>query len=248
MKRAYYSSELIHFITKDENTIFGEITSNDQFASDDLQKNTWKKEIDILKRELKDFKEGHLLFEYTIPRIGSRIDNVFLYKGIVFLLEFKVGETTYPKYAMEQVADYALDLSYFHKESHNKLLVPILVATGAERRTIETTKMKDNILEVTCCNEINLGRCITEISLIYSEKGFDYNLWINSLYMPTPTIIEAAKVLYNGHNVKEISRNDSSAKNLTETTKAINEIIEFSKKIIGNLFVLLQEFQEPEKL
>lgn len=85
-----------------------------------------KKEIEILKRELTNCKDGHLLFEYTIPRIGNRIDNVLIYNDIVFLLEFKVGESTYPNYAIEQVTDYALDLSCFHKESHNKLLVPIL--------------------------------------------------------------------------------------------------------------------------
>ncbi|MEG1868141.1 MAG: hypothetical protein RR219_04305, partial [Clostridiales bacterium] len=129
MDRAYYSSQVKDFLHKDNYSIFGEITSNDQFAADDLQKNTWKKEIEILKRELYSFNEGHILFEYTIPRIGNRIDNVLLYNGIVFLLEFKVGEKAYPNYAIEQVTDYALDLSCFHKESHDKLLVPILICT-----------------------------------------------------------------------------------------------------------------------
>jgi hypothetical protein len=129
MNRAYYSSSISNFLDKNEYEIFGEITVNDQFSAEDLQKNTWKKEIEILKRELSDFPKGHILFEYTIPRIGNRIDNVILYKGIVFLLEFKVGESTYPSYAIDQVTDYALDLSCFHKESRNKLLVPILVCT-----------------------------------------------------------------------------------------------------------------------
>lgn len=126
MNRAYYSSSLSDFLAKDDSYIFGEITGNNQFATDDLQKNTWKSEITILKRELSSFKDGWLLFEYTIPRIGNRIDNVFLYKGIIFLLEFKVGEKSYPNYAIEQVTDYALDLSCFHKESQDKLLVPVL--------------------------------------------------------------------------------------------------------------------------
>lgn len=129
MNRAYFSSSINNFLDKKEYEIFGEITVNDQFSAEDLQKNTWKKEIEILKRELSDFPEGHILFEYTIPRIGNRIDNVILYKGIVFLIEFKVGESTYPSYAIDQVTDYALDLSCFHKESRNKLLVPILVCT-----------------------------------------------------------------------------------------------------------------------
>lgn len=230
MKRAYYSGLVKEFLRKNTNEIFGEITSNDQFAADDLQKNTWKREIEILKNELVEFEEGYLLFEYTIPRIGKRIDNVLLYNGIVFLLEFKCGEKRYTNYALEQVTDYALDLSCFHKESHNKLLVPILVCTSAPEKNNIISKMKENILEPLCCNENNVGRYISYVSKQYIVDKFNPYTWINSLYMPTPTIIEAAKALYMGHNVEEISRNDASAKNLDQTTKAINEIIEYSKK------------------
>ncbi|MDV9721187.1 DUF2075 domain-containing protein [Clostridioides difficile] len=229
MKRAYYSSSVNEFIVKDIFTIFGEITCNDQFAADDLQKNTWKKEIGILKRELSTFKDGHLLFEYTIPRIGSRIDNVLIYKGIVFLLEFKVDEDTYPRHAIEQVTDYALDLNCFHKESHDKLLVPILICTKAPQKDQRIRIMKENILETYCCNEFNIGKYIKKICTTYNRSSFNSDTWINSLYMPTPTIIEAAQALYMGHNVEDISRNDASAKNLNQTTKAINKIIDYSK-------------------
>lgn len=170
-----------------------------------------------------------MLFEYTIPRIGNRIDNVLLYKGIVFLLEFKIGEATYPSHAIEQVTDYALDLSCFHKESHGKLLVPILVCTRAPEKHQAIRFLKDNILEAYCCNEFNIGKCISEICCNFIRENFSPDSWINSLYMPTPTIIEAAQALYLGHNVEDISRNDASAKNLNQTTKAINEIIDYSK-------------------
>lgn len=48
--------------------------------------------------------------------------------------------------------------------------------------------------------------------------------------MPTPTIIEAAQALYHGHHVEDISRNDATAKNLNQTTNAINKIIDISKE------------------
>lgn len=230
MKRAYYSSKVKDFLNKSNYEIFGEIISNDQFASEDLQKNTWKKEIEILKRELKNFKTAQLLFEYTIPRIGNRVDNVVLYKGIVFLIEFKVGEKTYNKNAIDQVIDYALDLNCFHKESHDKLLVPILVCTNAEKRKINISFMQEHILDIYCCNENQIGEYIKKVSEKIPKEEFDYKFWENSIYMPTPTIIEAAQALYNGHNVKDISRNDASAKNLNQTTKAINKIIDYSKK------------------
>lgn len=229
VKRSYYSNDIQSFLNQDNYSIFGEITTNDQFSAEDLQKNTWNREIEILKRKLSQFLDGHIIFEYTIPRIGNRIDNIVIYKGIIFLLEFKVGEKKYPSYAIEQVTDYAFDLSCFHKESHNRLLVPILISTKAHSVKQEIRISKDNVLETICCNEYEIAKYITEVSLKFIQDGIIPNDWINSLYMPTPTIIEAAQALYLGHNVEDISRNDASAKNLNQTTKAINKIIDYSK-------------------
>lgn len=229
VKRSYYSNDIQSFLNQENYSIFGEITTNDQFSAEDLQKNTWNREIEILKRELSQLLDGYIIFEYTIPRIGNRIDNIVIYKGIIFLLEFKVGEKKYPSYAIEQVTDYAFDLSCFHKESHNRLLVPILISTKAHSVKQEIRISKDNVLETICCNEYEIAKYITEVSLKFIQDEIIPDDWINSLYMPTPTIIEAAQALYLGHNVEDISRNDASAKNLNQTTKAINKIIDYSK-------------------
>lgn len=129
-----------------------------------IYKKNWQSEIEILKKELSYFKSGHVLFEYTIPRIGKRIDSIFIYRGIIFLLEFKVGERNYPSYAIEQVTDYALDLNSFHKESHDKLLVPILVSTEATEKYQEIKEIRKNVLETYCCNELNIHNYIQEIT------------------------------------------------------------------------------------
>lgn len=229
VKRSYYSNDIQSFLNQDNYSIFGEITTNDQFSAEDLQKNTWNREIEILKRELSQFLDGHIIFEYIIPRIGNRVDNIVIYEGIIFLLEFKVGEKKYPSYAIEQVTDYAFDLSCFHKESHNRLLVPILISTKAHSVKQEIRISKDNVLETICCNEYEIAKYITEVSLKFIQDEIIPDDWINSLYMPTPTIVEAAQALYLGHNVEDISRNDASAKNLNQTTKAINKIIDYSK-------------------
>ena len=230
IQRAYYSDTLTDFLAKSKLEIFGELCSNDQFSAEDVQQNTWKTEIDILKEQLITFKDGHIILEYTIPRIGNRIDGVFIYKGILFLFEFKVGSNIYLNHDIEQVIDYALDLNSFHKESHNKLLVPILICTEASNKDFSISLMKDNILNPLYCNKNNIANCINNVIENFTQSEFSPYDWINSIYMPTPTIIEAAKVLYHGHNVEEISRNDASAINLTRTTKAISDIIDFTKQ------------------
>jgi hypothetical protein len=153
---------------------------------------------------------------------------VFLYKNIVFLLEFKCGDTQYRQSTYDQVYDYALDLRNFQKESHDKLLVPIMISTNAPYYQNMLT-VRDRIIEPIRCNAQNLGTTIDYIAQQYQEPIFDYAVWENSEYLPTPTIIEAAQALYRGHNVHDITRNEAGAENLTLTTDEINRIIEYSK-------------------
>ncbi len=229
MNRYYYADAISDFLDKNRLTIFGELAANHPFATEDLQRNTWLAQIDILKRELAGFPDGNILFEYTIPRIGDRVDNVVLYRGIVFLLEFKVGDHVYSKAAMDQVLDYALDLRCFHKESHNKFIVPVLVASEAPATASQIQFVDYRMLAPLKCNQTNLGSTLADIAAGYGRPPFPAQEWIDSLYMPTPTIIEAAQALYRGHHVEDISRNDASAINLTRTTDAVNRIIDYSK-------------------
>lgn len=230
--RDFYQSSVSSFLKSDNDRILGEINKNNySFETKIQQKNTWIKEIEILKRELKNLidEDSRILFEYVIPRMGKRIDNVILYKNIVFLLEFKCGNNCYYSSDYNQVYDYALDLKNFHKESGDKLIVPILIATEAP--SFNNSIVIDNKVIVPLkCNEFGIGNLITNIVSNFKEESFSYDGWISSEYFPTPTIIEAAQALYTNHSVVDIARNDAGAKNLTLTTNALNEIISFSKQ------------------
>ena len=227
--RYYYAANISDFLKQSTAEILGVIHSNDMSAETTIQQsNTWETEVEILKEQLGVLSEGRLIFEYTIPRKGKRVDNVVLYKNIVFLLEFKCGDSEYHSYAYDQVYDYALDLRNFRKESHDKLLVPMMISTKAQ--AIENkVVIHDRIIEPLKCNADNIGDTILSVAEKYSEAPFDYIQWENSEYLPTPTIIEAAQAMYGGHNVKEITRSDADAENLSVTTDEINKIIEHSK-------------------
>ncbi len=228
---AFYSNSVDAFLKQTESEILGELVAKNPFSLEDLQKNAWIEEIRILKSVFMENNKGHIVFEYTIPRMGKRVDAIYILDGIVFLLEFKVGAKDYSKFAIDQVVDYALDLKNFHKSSHNKLLVPVLISTKAPNNNeFDNGYLKDGILKVVKCNADNLSEAFKLISAKHKEDDFDPLEWINSPYSPTPTIIEAAQALYRKHNVTDISRNDASAVNLSLTTKAINEIIEKSKR------------------
>lgn len=227
--RSYYSATIADFLRQCDREILGIIHANDISAETTIQQsNTWESELQILKDQLRLFSDGRIIFEYTIPRMGKRVDTVVLYKNIVFLLEFKVGDKEYRQSTYDQVYDYALDLRNFQKESHNKLLVPIMISKKAPRYQ-NKLKVRDRIVEPLRCNADNIGAAIQYIGSRFEEPAFDYVQWENSEYLPTPTIVEAAQALYRGHNVHDITRSDAGAENLTVTTDEINRIIDFSK-------------------
>lgn len=229
LPRAFYSDTIINFLTQSNDEILGILALNNPFDLTDLQRNTWREEIRILKSAISEFKDGWIVFEYTIPRMGKRIDTVVILKGIIFLLEFKVGSNSYDRHAINQVVDYALDLKYFHSESAKRLLVPMLVATKGQDMTSNVGLLKDGIYNPVLCNSSNIKAAIDFVLIKERKEFFEPLDWINASYAPTPTIIEAAQALYKGHNVAEISRNDASAINLARTSTAINKIIDYSK-------------------
>lgn len=230
MIRAYYSATLEQFQNDSAGLILGELTRNHQFPLEDLQKNSWIAQIQILKESLKGLTGCYLAFEYAIPRMGKRVDVVLLHQGVVFALEFKVGERRYPNSAIEQSLDYAIDLKNFHEQSHKRAIVPVVIATEAGNCELVIKFYSDRVFHPIKSNKHNFVSHIERISKQINEVE-DLNPvdWIESIYKPTPTIIEAAQALYKGHSVKEISRSDSGAINLGATSDAIAKIIDSSK-------------------
>jgi len=230
MNRAYYSAPVDKFLVDTPDMILGELSRNHQFALEDLQRNSWISQIEILQSGLSGLPVSFIALEYAIPRMGKRVDVVIIYAGRVFVLEFKVGETSYSNFAIEQVLDYSIDLKNFHEQSHSRDIVPIVVATEAPNHILSIEKYPDQIFYPIKANKENFISIIEDISTNSIQRAhIDPIQWIDSIYKPTPTIIEAAQALYKGHNVKEISRSDSGAINLGATSDAISEIIEFSK-------------------
>ena len=130
MQRYYYSESFSRFLTQKSEYILGCMDKANEFDLTLEQRGAWVEEIEIMKSIVSALgAEGQILFEYTIPRLGKRVDVVLLVKGVVFTIEFKVGADQFLVNDKEQVWDYALDLKNFHEESRDRIIVPILVAT-----------------------------------------------------------------------------------------------------------------------
>ena len=231
MLNYYYRDSIELFLKKSAEEIIGKITLSNQFDSNTNQNKSWEHQIHMLKNALEGLN-GTLFFEFSIPRMGKRVDCLVIIENVVFVIEFKIGEKEYLKSNIDQVWDYALDLKNFHKPSHNALLVPILVASDAKRSFIEicTTSHNDNLVLPIKSNKNDLRDVIHNSISFFSDKSIlNGDEYAKGSYSPTPTIIEAAVSLYKNHSVEDIIRNDAEAINLSKTTSSISKIIGYAK-------------------
>ena len=226
MLRAYYGKSITDFIQEDDLNILGTLAKNHGYQTlEKSQQNAWERQITILKSQLAELT-GYIYFEFSIPRMGKRVDNIVILGDKIFLLEFKIGSEQYDKYAIDQVIDYALDLRNFHEGSHYANLIPILIAEKAPilENNFQTAQ---NLDQAILLNAQNLNEFFKPYD---SSSLMDVLAWEQSPYKPTPTIIEAAQALYQNHDVAEITRSDAGAKNLSATANCISNIIEQAKQ------------------
>lgn len=234
IRRWMYGEQLDLFLQRDAASILGMLLEQSSSNVDVAQRFAWKEQIDLLQAvKWPDHFNGiaRIYFEFSVPRLGRRADVVLLIGHVLFILEFKVGESIIHRSALDQVWDYALDFKLFHDSSHDICVLPVAIATEASPQII------------TLVTEVDGDRLARPIGIAPGQlaavvrygldqlvgPAIDAEAWECGRYLPTPTIVEAARALYAGHPVEEISRSDAGAKNLKLTVKAVDRIIEISR-------------------
>jgi len=239
---AFYRAALADFLVHSPDEILGALLRS--YQHNELQKRqtkAWEKEIQVLKVACAELirlapvsTKWLLLLEYPIPRRHKRLDAVVLAADVIFCLEFKTEDKTHSSQPQRQAEDYALDLRDFHEASRDRRIVPVVIvpkAPPAKDSSVEIST--DAVRDVKLANASDLAQ--TVLTAFNSEHRddsvpIDPTAWDSSPYRPVPTIIEAAEVLFAGHNVREIAHSHAGATNLTVTSDRLVEIIQQAQR------------------
>lgn len=234
MSRAYFDAPAPIFASADPMAIFGQLAQALPFDVEQAQRGAWLFEIAHLQAVAAALLDAHIFLEFTIPRMGRRADAVIVAGGLVFVIEYKVGDRDFPRHAIEQVHGYALDLKNFHVTSHDLAIVPLLIATEAPPQQLDFGFWApDKVHNPVSLSRDDLLPTIRRFLATGDAVAIDAERWASGGYRPTPTIIEAAEALYRGHDVAEISRSEAGAENLTLTATAIEAVVEEMKATGG---------------
>jgi hypothetical protein len=229
LRRSLYADDIGDFLARSPQTVLGTLAESTGFEVGIEQRDAWLAQIDLLHTALQGMQgRGRIHFEYAIPRLGKWVDVVLLLDHVVFVIEFKVGETRLNRGDIDQVWDYALDLRNFHETSHDAPICPLLIATAATPAVLAVTSCAQDPL-MTLPLGIGGGQIRQALERVLDflpGAALDPVSWERGRYQPTPTIIEAARALYAGHSVEAISRSGAGNDNLSRTTGVIDQIIE----------------------
>lgn len=273
MTRCLYHATIHEFLQLSPEALLGTFVNNYHGVAMTTTNEAWADEIHIMQETLQPWKDedGQVIFEYDIPRLGKRIDVVLLLRGLIFCLEFKVGEREMLQSNIEQVLDYALDLKNFHLLSQNRTIVPILIPTRFRSSSNEfrPSVYDDSIYNPLVTGANGLQQLIADVLAHAGATAPDPSLgadWIISPYSPTPTIIEAAKRLYENHSVEDITRHEADKVSTDRTIAYILDVIKTSrekgeksicfvtgvpgagKTLVGLDVAVKQSYQNGEKL
>lgn len=234
MNRAYYDADAPAFAAADPAAVFGQLAQRLPFDLVQTQSSAWVFQIKHLQAVAAELPDAHIFLEFAIPRMGRRADAIITVGGLVFVIEYKVGDRDFPRHAIEQVHGYALDLKNFHVTSHDLAIVPLLIASEAPPQQLGFGFWApDKVHDPVRLSAGDLLPTIRRFVAAGDAAALDARAWSEGAYRPTPTIIEAAEALYRGHDVAEISRSEAGEENLTLTAVAIEAVVERMKAMGG---------------
>ena len=164
MKRAYYSNNIQDFLIEPDSSILGELTANhSNIILEELQVNAWRKQITILKEQLRGFG-GQIYFEFAIPRMGKLVDNIVIINNVAFI-----------------------DLKNLHEGSHKIRLIPVLVRTNATSVAEQNSQVVTHETSAKS-NQYDLAETFKQYLKDYRES-INIEYWENLIYKPTPKIV-----------------------------------------------------------
>jgi hypothetical protein len=172
------------------------------------QLRVWRQEAAVLRAALSgvaavgiDVTRWGLALEYELPLEGGRRpDAVVLADGHVVVIEFK-SATRVEQAHLDQVAAYSRDLSEYHAASHGRQVRAVLALPNVETPVLARD-------DVVVCDGASLGAVL--LDLAGDGQPVSLDAWLEAPYAPLPTLVAAARRIFEHEPLPRIRRAESA--------------------------------------
>jgi len=244
---SYYRNSVREFLADNCDKILKNLSFSltEKFDANNETLKSWESQVSVLQSELGKIvaknpsaDKWRIILEYEIPVLGKRIDVVVLANNVIFVVEYKDGDSCTGKSALLQAQDYALKLHDFHSESRNKVIVPLALGNFHHVDVcLDSDPGAGGVCNIKSFAQ-QILRCISKWS--DAANNHDLEKWDSAaIFHPIPTVFDAACLSISEQNVEELKHAKASATNLTHTQNVvISEIIDAKKRGVKKLIVI----------
>lgn len=200
-----WGSNFLVFSDTSARTIRGRL---EEFIRDagERQVRAWDESIPPLQREVKEVLSVNeeaaaysTILEYELPLESRRPDVVLLARGAVVIIELK-GKVFPSQADIDQASAYARDLRCYHRECECRPVVPIVVPTRAKGYI-------GNQAGVGIAGPDALDSLVEGLEERPDLPPLSREQFLaESAYRPLPTLVKAARELFNSGNLRTIRR------------------------------------------
>jgi hypothetical protein len=188
------------------------------------QDRAWAESIPPLQREVgevidrdRDAATYSAILEYELPLEFRRPDVVLLSSGSVYVLEIK-SKARVEQADLDQAAGYGRDLTAYHAECHARPVHPVLVLTHGTGRITD-----EDGVHVVGLDTVDA--LLEELDERDPDQPISSERFLSAqAYSPLPTLIEAARELFESGTIRRVHRAAADTKPaLDEITRIIHE-------------------------
>lgn len=194
----------------------------------------WHRSIGVLRQQLEqcipDAAGFGLVLEFELPRSGGRrADLIMLENGIVLVVEFK-NRLEVEQADFDQVLAYVRDLEDYHSGCQGRHLIPVLIPIGMQGAPYE-------INGVRVIPPASLGDLVRNLTTTTKGQRANVEGWVTASYEPLPTLVEAARLLFERQPLPRIKRAESAR--IPDTVSFLESVVRdtFSRRIRSLVFV-----------
>lgn len=197
---------------------------------------SWRSTIPHLQREVGeiiqfDIASGRYtaVLEYQMPMEARRVDAIFLMHDHIVVMELK-GKSLPSEADIDQAHAYARDLRCYHRDCHNRQVIPILIPT----------RMEGNVQRhrhVVICPPDRLDGFLAAVNSRTAPQPVAPKQFLAAdAYCPLPSLIQAARLLFNERRMPKLWQ---SLANTDEAVRRIESIVQEAARTRTRRLVLL---------
>ncbi|MEZ9231771.1 hypothetical protein AB4259_11900 [Vibrio amylolyticus] len=140
---------------------------------------TYNDLIAVIQTQLKELLHlaGYIFIEYQIGKTQLKADAVVLYRGLVFVVVFRSGESAYRQVDIELAQQLAFALKEHHQPSHDKFIIPVVLSTHSAPQRSEIHVSPNGVFNTILDNGDNFAALLEHFANQFKADEIDSGEW-----------------------------------------------------------------------